>query len=95
MTLETRSGDCGELGESIVNMSDGVGDDCVNRGTASEDQCEVQANVVCISSGERSAMTGRVSWNEDGTHATGEVDISATMGYASCHGTYDVEYKKL
>jgi hypothetical protein len=94
MSTTRRTGDCGNLGETVVQVGGGGSGSCSGGSTASEDNCEITVNTTCKDAEGSLTSRGKVTWNADGTEGSGVLELVFT-GADACQGTYDVRYRKL
>lgn len=102
-TFVTRSGNCGEIPETIGNVTtqptDG-GPGCTGGITYSTDNCEVRVDTKCPGTGSNSegkvSVTGLAKWSTDGAlgHATETLTITDAKGDIVCLGTYDLTQRR-
>ena len=92
-----RSGNCGPINESIVNIQPGGSQSsCTGPVNVSTDNCTVDLDIRCpLANGETLAETGQVAWNADGSSGSGVISASLLSGGATvCQSTYDVHYQR-
>lgn len=96
----TRSGNCGELGEDVVNF-DGAELDptCSSRYPLDLTSCKVTSEISCSVIGKAGWQThsaGVTNWRPGGASGSELLSFSITEnGELLCQGTYDVTYTKL
>jgi len=102
----TRSGDCGSVGERIVNFdqtaqpidagADAGPPQCSGPVTMTADNCEVDYSTKCRIDGDpkvsATQVTGNSKWNVAGTYGTAveQWSILDKAGNPLCTGTYGV-----
>lgn len=102
-TYTERSGNCGALTEQLImydpTQPPQFDPACTAHITESTDNCTVQANLSCPTKtpGQTVALVEIAHWNQSGTQATGEsqVTLSSDAGQVICTSVYDMVIVKL
>ena len=100
-----RSGTCGPVGETLVQMRDGeqVGGDAgcvVDYDRVTENNCKTERSVTCTSQADGLVITGVGVFeadDESGSSASGVLTMtvkSLSTGATQCSSTYDVTYTR-
>lgn len=92
-----RTGNCGAIAESVVTYSNSkpaTATGCTGKQDLSGDNCRITSDISCPNGSDTAKMVGVVDWNQEGSSATGVMDITVD-GPDSCHGTYDVTFARI
>lgn len=102
LTQTRRSGTCpAMLPEQIAQLTGTPAygpDTCVWHNTLSGDGCDVQMDMSCPAEqlpGHTVVTRGVVHWSQDGSSASGEVQIELSGPMQNCQGVYVVSYVKI
>ena len=104
--LTARTGDCGDMRESIITISSeptAVSAPCTGTIMYAQNNCQVIHDEQCPVAADGGSDEGTFSvhavidWSADGTAASGlfEYELDTPDTSNSCQGTYDATYKKL
>lgn len=90
-----RDGSCPDIPEQIVGSWEQAGPGCTGANVETADHCKVTMDSTCSGSGGVIRVKGAVDWDGDGSEGRGVVSVDAqTSGGATCHGTYNITYRK-
>lgn len=96
--FSTRSGNCGDQNEAVVNIQPGGGQtSCTGSSQVSADNCTVDLDVTCPFNANQSVQeAGQVVWSSDGSHGSGTIQLTLRDAASNilCSGTYDVHYQR-
>lgn len=98
VTYRAKSGDCGDLGDGVVQISNHTptAPGCTGGAwTASEQNCKTTGSTTCATSeGVRITHRGACRWAENGASGSCEVQVLFAGGGLDCSGLYDVAYRR-
>jgi hypothetical protein len=99
ITFTPISGNCGAVGTvvDVITPGQGTSNSCTGSDTAPADNCTVTLSQwACpTSAGGTLVETGDAHWSEDGSTATGILEITVTLSDGlTCSGSYNVKYQR-
>jgi hypothetical protein len=99
ISYTAKSGDCGDLGEGIVQISNNTPSTAPNctggAWAATEENCKTTGSTTCTTAdGVRITQKGACHWVEDASSGSCEVQVIFVGGGLDCSGLYDVRYRR-
>lgn len=100
VTFVPRSGDCGAINESIINVDTPDDGSCMGT-VVPKDVCgESTVDVTCKLAGasmQSMVLRGKVTWRNDATSGRAEayIELRASTGLPLCNGIYSITYTKV